>query len=239
MKKQEKIFLGISFILFGIFLGLRAFGLEFEGWWAFFIILFCVVRLITGEKTVNNMISNIAGIIFGLILFFACINVIPWKIIIPSALVLIGLNLILCTLFRKAVKVVSSQNEEDEQSNESEPNQDETNLEFDREEKEGTAVLTSVSKNLKGKKFSGAELNGVFGKLTYNLKKAVISENCNIEVCSIFGFVRLLVPENVDVQITSTSVFGFVSDKKSGSDPQKGVTVYIDVTSKFGGVVIE
>ena len=53
-----------------------------------------------------------------------------------------------------------------------------------------------------------------------------------------FGGVDILLPDSVNVEVFSTSVFGGVSNKKA-STQGNAVTVYIDATCMFGGIDIE
>ena len=49
------------------------------------------------------------------------------------------------------------------------------------------AVFSGLEVNMKGREFHGAELNGIFGGMTYDLKEAVIHEDCVIQASAVFG----------------------------------------------------
>ena len=54
-----------------------------------------------------------------------------------------------------------------------------------------------------------------------------------------FGGVDILLPENVNVQVNSNSVFGGVEDKEHTNKIENTVTVYVNGTSLFGGIDVK
>ena len=60
-----------------------------------------------------------------------------------------------------------------------------------------------------------------------------------INTSSIFGGITILVPDNVQVKISSTPIFGGVSDDRKNKNNNGKVTIYIKATSMFGGVEIK
>ena len=60
-----------------------------------------------------------------------------------------------------------------------------------------------------------------------------------INASAIFGGITIYVPENVNVKITSTSMFGGVSDERKLKNKDAKHTIYINATSVFGGVEIK
>ena len=85
----------------------------------------------------------------------------------------------------------------------------------------------------------GAELNAVFGGLDCDLCGAEITGDCVINASAIFGGIDIFVPENVNVKIHSTSIFGGVSDEKKRRFDASKPTVYIRGTALFGGVDVK
>lgn len=69
MKKTDsKIIWGILFVLFGFVLALRElnvipFPLFFRGWWTLFIIIPCIVEIISGKPTKSSFIGLVIGIL--------------------------------------------------------------------------------------------------------------------------------------------------------------------------------
>ena len=101
--------------------------------------------------------------------------------------------------------------------------------------------------NLDGEVFEGAELNAVFGGVKCDIRNAIIEKDCAITASAIFGGIDIFVPDNVNVKITSNSIFGGVSEKKHRPYMENAVTlyvenavtVYINASCIFGGVKIK
>ena len=70
-----------------------------------------------------------------------------------------------------------------------------------------------------------------------NLKDAIIEKDCTICATAIFGGIDIIVPENVNVMVSSISIFGGFSNKTSPRP--EGPTIYIKGFSMFGGVDIK
>ena len=62
----------------------------------------------------------------------------------------------------------------------------------------------------------------------------------NLELNDIFGGIDIIVPDDVNVKIKSTSIFGGASNKKQlMDDKEKKHTIYINASCVFGGVDIK
>ena len=227
MKKLSKILWGAALILVGGIFALNAFGITditvfFDGWWTLFIIVPCFIGIFSErEKT-----GNIIGFLIGVFLLLCCQNVLDfdmlWKLAVPAIIVIIGLKLIFTAIFGdKATKMLV----------ESQKNGDNV--------KSGTATFSGQDLNFDGEVFEGAELNAVFGGVKCDLRHAVIEKDCAVTASAIFGGIDICVPDNINVKITSNSVFGGVSEKKHQPYIEGAVTLYINATCIFGGVEIK
>ena len=227
MKKLSKILWGVVLVLVGGIFALNAFGITnfevfFDGWWTLFIIIPCLVGIFSErEKT-----GNIIGLLIGIFLLLCCQNVLSfglfWKLVIPAIIVIIGLKLILgAVLGEKATKMIAVSR------------QNGNNV------KTGCATFSGQDLNLDGEVFEGAELNAVFGGVKCDIRNAIIEKDCAITASAIFGGIDIFVPDNVNVKITSNSIFGGVSEKKHRSYMENAVTLYINATCIFGGAEIK
>lgn len=227
MKKTGKILWGVALIAIGGIFALNAFGITnieifFDGWWTLFIIVPCFIGIFSErEKT-----GNIIGLGIGVFLLLCCQNVLGfdmlWKLAIPAIIVIIGLKLILGAIFGdKATKMIvaSRQNGNDV--------------------KTGCATFSGQDINFDGEKFDGAELNAVFGGVKCDLRHAIIEKDCAITASAIFGGIDIYLPDNVNVKISSNSIFGGVSEEKHHPYVEGAVTVYINATCIFGGAEIK
>lgn len=222
MKKTGKILWGVALIAIGGIFALNAFGITnieifFDGWWTLFIIVPCFIGIFSErEKT-----GNIIGLGIGVFLLLCCQNVLGfdmlWKLAIPAIVIIIGLKLILGAIFGdKATKMIVASR------------QNGNNV------KTGCATFSGQDIN-----FDGAELNAVFGGVKCDLRHAIIEKDCAITASAIFGGIDIYLPDNVNVKISSNSIFGGVSEEKHHPYVEGAVTVYINATCIFGGAEIK
>ena len=86
----------------------------------------------------------------------------------------------------------------------------------------------------------GTELTAVFGGVKCDLTKAIIENDVVINATSVFGGIEIYVPDDVNVKIKSSSIFGGVSEKrKSDVKNENSHTIYVNATCIFGGVDIK
>jgi predicted membrane protein len=99
------------------------------------------------------------------------------------------------------------------------------------------AVFGSVKKTVLSKNFKGGEVNTILGGCELNLTQADIVGRAEIEVNTVFGGTRIIVPPNWEVHSDMDSVFGSMEDKRPiqllNPDPDK--LLVIKGASVFGG----
>ena len=110
-------------------------------------------------------------------------------------------------------------------------------LEKAKENEEYYATFSGEKLNFEGDTFNGASLNAIFGGIDLNLKKADIKNETNINTTSVFGGINIFVPDNVNVEIKSTSLFGGVTNKVENKENQP--TIKIRAFCLFGGVEVK
>lgn len=226
MKKSSKILWGLLLIAVGAIFALNAAGIAdidvfFDGWWTLFIIIPCGIGIFNEQDKMGNLI----GLLIGVFLLLCCQDVLSfgmlWKMIVPAIIILVGIKLLFGGLFgNKANEMLK-----DMKASGNNP-------------KSGNAMFSGQNMNFDGEVFEGAELNAVFGGIKCDLRKAIIEKDCAINVSAIFGGIDILVPENVNVKVNTTAVFGGVSDKRKNNNANS-VTIYISGTCLFGGVDIK
>jgi predicted membrane protein len=106
-----------------------------------------------------------------------------------------------------------------------------------KEPKSGFAAFSGCDMNYDGEVFEGAELTAVFGGVKCDLRNAIIEKDCAIQVSAIFGGIDIFIPDNVNVKVSSNSIFGGVSNKTAVH--QSAPTIYVGGTCMFGGVEIK
>lgn len=225
MKKTNNLLWGIVLITIGIILGLNALEITsinifFDGWWTLFIIIPSIIGLINDD----DKVGNIFGLFIGLALLLICQNIIDFdlllKLFLPIILIFAGLSLIfknkVTTNIKKEVKRMSNSNK-----------------------KTNSYCSTFSSMNIKlDDDVEKYELDAVFGELNVNLSKQEINEDLLITACSIFGSIKIDVPNDIEVKLVSTPIFGEIKDKRKKKPENKKCIVYVDATAIFGGVEI-
>ena len=218
MKKSSTIIIGILFIIAGGIVGLNSFGITdihvfFDGWWALFIIIPAVNGIISDD----DKLGSIIWLIVGLLLLSACQNFITfdlmWKLLLPLGLIFIGFSIMIGDKDKKGSKKVSGN--------------------------EFCACFSGQNIKFDDQEFKGSEVNAIFGGVTLDLRNAKIKDGSVIEATAIFGGVTILVPEDLKIEVKSTSIFGGVNDKTKYNKKKDKTTVYVNGCSIFGGVEIK
>lgn len=220
MKNCKNIILGIILIVVGVWFGLYATGvvkvnLLFNGWWTLFIIVPSFLGLFDEDGRTGSLI----GLFVGVLLLLSCQDVLNFdivlKLIVPCVLIVTGLSFI----FKGKIKIKNIENVKAVGETNYNATFSGQNLDFSKEE------------------FTGTKLDAVFGGIKCDLRNAIINDDVVIEASAIFGGITILVPKDVNVKITSTSIFGGVDGKSKMDKP--GKTIYVNATCLFGGVEVK
>ena len=220
MKNCKNIILGIILIVVGVWFGLYATGvvkvnLLFDGWWTLFIIIPSFLGLFDEDGRTGSLI----GLFVGVLLLLSCQDVLNFdivlKLIVPCVLIVMGLSFI----FKGKIKTKNIENVKTVGGTNYNATFSGQNLDFSKEE------------------FTGTKLDAVFGGIKCDLRNAIINDDVVIEASAIFGGITILVPKDVNVKITSTSIFGGVDGKSKMDKP--GKTIYLNATCLFGGVDVK
>lgn len=223
MKKIGSLIWGILLLIVGLIFGLNAMEITdinifFRGWWTLFIIIPSLIGVIKESYKVGNYIWLLIGIVLLLsaqgIINFSTI----WKLALPTILVIIGLSII----FKDVVG--SKINDKIKELNK-------------QGKTEYYATFSGEELTFTGSEFKGASLNAIFGGIDINLKDAVIEEDIVINSTAVFGGVDILVPNNVNVKVKSSSIFGG-TDNKMTENKENVPTIYVKAFNLFGGTEI-
>ena len=228
MKKFSNILWGLLFIALGVIIGLNSFGITninffFDGWWTLLIIIPCTIELFRSRDKTGNLI----GIATGVALLLACQGILTfdmlWKLALPVILVIIGLSLVFKDAIFGGKKKASFKRASDKKG------------------QEDNHFASFSTKNIRydNQSFYGSDLTAVFGNLTCDLRNAYIDEDVIINANVTFGHIDILVPENVNVEVKSTAIFGGVADKRRAPALPSAPTVYVSGICLFGGVDIK
>lgn len=225
MKNKDNIICGILLVVLGVIFGLNAIGLTeinifFDGWWTLIIIAFGLSGLYKdSDKTWPAILTLI-----GVVMLLAARNLIDftivWKLLFPSILVVFGISLVFKGFTGRDIKDKIK------------------NIKIDNKDILHIDAVFSQEKMKIEEEFRGSELNAVFGNLDLNLKNAKLKNDAFISASSIFGGITLYLPENVNLVVNSTNIFGGIDNKYIKKSDAK-ITIYITATCLFGGIEIK
>lgn len=224
---------GIILVTVGVIYALNALEITninifFKGWWTLFIIIPCTVNFITSRNR-DDVFGNLFGIAIGVFLLLCARGIFDysmiWKLLLPAVVVIIG--------FRMLIKGIFGRRNREDDDEEDEDGDDDNKADFDT----ANAIFSSHRINYDGMVFHSAELNVIFGGAQLDLRNAIIEGDCKVRANCIFGGITILVPENVNVKINDSSVFGGSSNKTTYHEGAH--TIYVKGNSIFGGVSVK
>ena len=236
MKKTRGIIWGIAVLALGVIFGGNALGifnidLFFEGWWTLFIIVPSAIGLITEREKISNLM--VLGV--GVCLLLASQNVFSWetagKTILALFFVLLGLTIILKTIFHgKFKKEIEKEIEKNSKNGE--------------ESRSHVAVFSGENISYDKEELKDVKLCAVFGGIDIDLRNAIIKDTAVIKAFALFGGIDIKLPEGVVLKTSSGFVFGGVSDERKNVDKKstakkKTPTIYLDAAGGFGGVEVK
>ena len=230
----SSIIWGIVLIAAGVIFALNALDITnidifFKGWWTLFIIIPCTINLFTDR----DIAGNLFGIALGVFLFLCARDILDysmiWKLLLPAFVVIIGLKMLIKGIFgRKGW---------DDDDDDDDDDFDETIDENGNPPHTANAIFSAHRVNYDGRVFHSAELNVIFGGAQLDLRNAIIEGDCKVRANCIFGGITVLVPDNVNVKVEGSSIFGGVSNKTT--EHPGAHTIYVKGNSIFGGVSVK
>jgi predicted membrane protein len=104
-----------------------------------------------------------------------------------------------------------------------------------------TAIFGGSKKNILSKDFKGGDIVNIFGGTELNLTQADIKGTVILEITTIFGGTKLIVPSNWEVKSEAVTIFGGLEDKRNmqtiNDNPEK--ILVLKGTVIFGGIDIK
>ncbi len=104
------------------------------------------------------------------------------------------------------------------------------------------SVLGGGTKIIQSKNFKGGDITAIFGGSEFNFKEAQLSpDGCTIDVFTMFGGSKLVVPDTWVVKSDMFSIFGGFNDKRSikPDDTEPEGVLYLKGAVIFGGMEIK
>ncbi len=225
MRNLRRAIWGIVLISAAVVLALNSFDVIdfdvfFDGWWTLFIIIPCFAGLF--QK--GDRLGSAIGLLLGVSLLLSAQDVVGfdifWKLLIPVIIAYAGLKLLLSS-FRKKQKSGRA-----------------CKIKADcKEINRSVAVFCGTEIDYSNTVFKGANLVACFGGIDCDLRNAIIENDCKIKVAVVFGRIKMLIPDNVNVKSNVSCVFG--GSDVANNNPNAKHTIYIDGFCAFGGIDAE
>lgn len=227
MNKLGNILWGLVFVILAVIIALNSLGITsinifFNGWWTLFIIVPAFISLIKDKDKTPGIIFLLVGVALLLgVRDIIDFNIIK-KLILPAVLLIIGLSII----FKETISSnISNKIKEINKNNNS-------------SNKDITAIFSGEELKFGKDEFKGLNLTAIFGGIDISLKECELDKDYVINTRSIFGGIDIIVPENVNVEVKSTSIFGGIDNKVVNSSEQNTKTIYVNAVNIFGGLDI-
>jgi len=217
------VFLGTVFIIVGIIWVMRNLGhidFSLREWWPLIIIGIGILNIFS-ERDVFAFPGWLL-VAIGIVFLLRTNNIMEWEYIKkfwPVAIIVVGLSIIL----RPGKRVKKKDVFEDKENYIS-----------------GFAIFSGLERKIRSKSFRGGSVTSLFGGADIDLRDASMSpEGAILDLTAIFGGVDIKIPEDWNVEINSTALFGGVGNKSRSENPVEESPLIINATAIFGGVEIK
>jgi predicted membrane protein len=103
-----------------------------------------------------------------------------------------------------------------------------------------TNIFGGCKKNIFSKSFKGGDIVSIFGGSELDLSRADFTGTATIELTTIFGGTKLIIPSNWTVRSDAAVIFGGIEDKRTVTPTADGAEkiLLLKGTVMFGGVDI-
>ena len=104
-----------------------------------------------------------------------------------------------------------------------------------------TSIFGGAKKHILSKDFKGGDIVNVFGGTELNLMQADIKGTVVLEITTVFGGTKLIVPANWEVKSEAVTIFGGMDDKRNMQNTidNNGKILVLKGTVIFGGIEIK
>ena len=228
---DRKLIIGIILMIAGALLLLDTFNItqlpikHYIFSWKTMLIVIGTVIIATKEKATAGYVLIGLGIVFWLPSIFDY-SVSLSQVVLPS--LLIGIGVLVIT--RRSGANINKPNILNDNKNEA------INYLND------TSILGGGTKIIQSKDFKGGDITAIFGGSEFSFRDAeIITENCTIDVFTMFGGSKLIVPDNWIVKSDMLSIFGGFNDKRAIRPDEEEQTnvLYLTGVVIFGGIEIK
>jgi predicted membrane protein len=102
-------------------------------------------------------------------------------------------------------------------------------------------IFSGINRRFTTPEFRGGKATALFGGIDLDFTQAGLADNkATIELTAIFGGIEVLVPNDWEVVVDSSSIFGGVEDKHKAVPPaETKATLFVRATAMFGGIEVK
>lgn len=213
MKKNwQPILWGLTLVVIGIIIFLNIAGVTKINLWSYII---GIVFVIAGASTITNSTKNV----FGYFLILLGVFIILKKALslsfnplyfVPIVIIVAGISFIFSVFTFKSNVTTSASS---------------------------FVIFSSREEKSFAPDFKGKSITCIFGGYDIDLRDYTFANDLQFNLFTMFGGVDIIVPENVNLEINPTSIFGGISNSTKNSSNNE-YTVYINALCLFGGVSV-
>ncbi|MEO6681299.1 MAG: LiaF domain-containing protein [Ginsengibacter sp.] len=251
-EQNTRIVIGIMILIAGLLLLGYKMGLPIPGWIFSWPVIVIAIGLLIGIKSGFENSGSLIMILIGSV--FLTDRLIPGEnfrnYLVPIILITIGLIIV----FRKRNDGSNNRNKKNVSEYFPSPSlahpSDQAENKFDSivsdqvmDEGETInihAILGGVKRNIHSKNFLGGEILSLLGGSEINFMQADIQQTVILEVNSVLGGTKLIIPSNWDVQNNISAILGGIEDKRvfSNSIPDSNKKLILKGACVFGGIEV-
>lgn len=222
-KYNQQSWIAIAVIIVGAIFLLQSLNVMHLGrfigeWWPVIFVIAGFTKLQANDKR-NGAILFIVG----LVLLSATLDFINWGSIFkfwPLIILYVGVSMLLKSQGKPGLSFSGITDTDDDYV-------------------QASAIFGGIEKAVISENFKGANIMSLFGGVELDLRKAkAIETGCTINVTTLFGGTEIMVPEDWNVIITGTPIFGGLEDKSKGGE-KSAVNVTVNSTVAFGALEIK
>jgi len=223
-KNNQNNWVGFVLIILGALFLLDTFtswnfGGILSDWWPAILLIIGLIKIQGQDKG-----SGLIFMLFGVLFLLTTNGIIEWSSIWklwPIVLIIIGLSM-----------VFKGRRSNWNLTNESTIGNDYIH---------SNAVFGGAEHAVTSQNFKGGETMALFGGVELDLREAKLSpDGCKINATALFGGVEMIVPDDWNVIITGTPIFGGIDSKSRRKVASKdGKDIHLHCTVLFGGVEIK
>lgn len=219
-----KAIIGVIIILMGFgFLVDELFAVNISdivwNWWPIVLVILGLAQL----KKAENILSPLMLIIFGLFILLHNLEIIPgnfWRNIVSLIFIFGGISILIS-------------------QNRSKKNREKTRS--SRHDLSVTSIFAGNHHIEDSNDLRSGNSTAIFGGVELDLRNATIQEEAFLELTCLFGGIEIKVPENWEIKLNGTPIFGGVENKtynKNNHDLARPV-LNINYLAMFGGVSLK